>query len=100
MKHFYKAIILTLGVAFVGTASGQNYHPGDTTILHNIKMNNFIQYIKDSFEELSTNMTWATREEAQKSTVIVAVFTIVFALLVAGIDKVFQTALDNFFKFF
>ncbi len=63
-------------------------------------MNNFIQYIKDSFEELSTNMTWATREEAQKSTVIVAVFTIIFALLVAGIDKVFQTALDNFFKFF
>ena len=63
-------------------------------------MNNFIQYIKDSFEELSTNMTWSTREEAQKSTVIVAAFTIVFAIVVAAIDKVFQTGLDNFFKIF
>ncbi|MFD0994217.1 preprotein translocase subunit SecE [Tenacibaculum geojense] len=63
-------------------------------------MSNFIQYIKDSFEELSTNMTWISREEAQKSTVVVAVFTIVFALAVAAIDKVFQTGLDNFFKSF
>ncbi|TDQ23941.1 preprotein translocase subunit SecE [Tenacibaculum caenipelagi] len=63
-------------------------------------MNNFIQYIKDSFEELSTNMTWISREEAQKSTVVVAAFTIVFALAVAAIDKVFQTGLDNFFKMF
>ncbi|CAL2061040.1 preprotein translocase subunit SecE [Tenacibaculum sp. 190524A05c] len=63
-------------------------------------MNNFIQYIKDSFEELNTNMTWISREEAQKSTVVVAVFTIIFALAVAVIDKVFQTGLDNFFKLF
>lgn len=59
-------------------------------------MNNFVQYIKDSFEELNTNMTWATREEAQKSTVIVAAFTVIFAVVVAGIDKVFQMGLDNF----
>ena len=63
-------------------------------------MNNFIQYIKDSFQELSTNMTWSSREEAQKSTVIVAVFTIVFAIVVAAIDKVFQTGLDTFFNIF
>ena len=63
-------------------------------------MNNFVQYIKDSFEELNTNMTWVTREEAQKSTVVVAAFTIAFALVVAGIDKVFQTGLDNFFNLF
>ncbi|CAM1351421.1 MULTISPECIES: preprotein translocase subunit SecE [Tenacibaculum] len=63
-------------------------------------MSNFVQYIKDSFEELNTNMTWISREEAQKSTVVVAAFTIVFALVVAGIDWVFQTGLDNFFKMF
>ena len=65
----------------------------------NKKMNNFIQYIKGSFEELSTNMTWSTREEAQKSTVIVAVFTIVFAVVVLAMDKVFQLGLDSFFNF-
>ena len=63
-------------------------------------MNNFVQYIKDSFEELNTNMTWVTREEAQKSTVVVAAFTIAFALVVAGIDQVFQAGLDNFFNLF
>ncbi len=61
---------------------------------------NFIQYVKDSFEELSNHMTWISKEDAQKTTVTVAVFTIIFALAVAGIDYVFQTGLDNFFKLF
>jgi len=61
---------------------------------------NFIQYIKDSFDELSNHMTWVSQEEAQKTTITVAVFTIIFALAVAGIDYVFQTGLDNFFKLF
>ena len=61
---------------------------------------NFIQYIKDSFGELNNHMTWLSRADAQKSTVTVAVFTILFALGVAGVDFVFQQGLDNFFKLF
>ena len=61
---------------------------------------NFIQYIKDSFDELNNHMTWISKDDAQKTTVTVAVFTILFALAVAGIDYVFQTGLDNFFKLF
>ena len=61
---------------------------------------NFIQYIKDSFEELNNHMTLISKEEAQKTTVTVAVFTIIFALAIAGIDYVFQTGLDTFFKQF
>ncbi|MDA9316463.1 MAG: preprotein translocase subunit SecE [Polaribacter sp.] len=60
----------------------------------------FIQYIKDSFEELNNHMTWISKEDAQKSTMTVAVFTILFALAVAGIDYVFQTGLDIFFTTF
>ncbi len=60
----------------------------------------FIQYIKDSFEELNNHMTWYSRENAQKTTVTVAIFTILFALGVAAIDLVFQTGLDNFFQLF
>ncbi|MBT4780522.1 MAG: preprotein translocase subunit SecE [Polaribacter sp.] len=60
----------------------------------------FIQYIKDSFEELNNHMTWISKEDAQKSTMTVAVFTILFALAVAGIDYVFQTGLDVFFTMF
>ena len=61
---------------------------------------NFIQYVKDSFEELNNHMTWLSKADAQKTTVTVAVFTILFALGVAGVDYVFQTGLDNFFKLF
>lgn len=60
----------------------------------------FIQYIKDSFEELNNHMTWISKEDAQKTTVTVAIFTILFALAVAAIDLVFQTGLDSFFESF
>jgi preprotein translocase subunit SecE len=59
-----------------------------------------IQYIKDSFDELGNHMTWITKEDAQKTTVTVAVFTILFALAVASIDYVFQNGLDWFFTIF
>ena len=45
-------------------------------------------------------MTWNSKEEAQKTTIMVAVFTILFAVAVAAIDKFFQLGLDEFFKMF
>ncbi len=62
--------------------------------------NNMITYIKESFEELSNHVTWISREEAQKQTVVVAVFTIIFALAVFAVDYVFQLGLNNFFTMF
>jgi len=59
-----------------------------------------VKYIKESFEELSNHVTWMPREEAQKSTVVVAVFTILFAVAVFAVDYVFQLGLDNFFTIF
>ena len=59
-----------------------------------------IEYIRDSFEELSTKMTWIPFQEAQKSTVVVAIFTILFALAVFVTDKAFQNLLSEFFKLF
>jgi preprotein translocase subunit SecE len=59
-----------------------------------------IHYIKDSFGELNNHMTWSSKEEAQKTTIMVAVFTIFFAIAVAAIDKVFQLGLDKFFQSF
>ena len=59
-----------------------------------------VNYIKESFEELNSNMTWLPKDEAQKSTVIVALFTIIFALAVFAVDSVFQNGLNNFFNMF
>ena len=61
---------------------------------------NVIKYIADSFEELKTKMTWIPFAEAQKSTVVVAIFTIIFALAVFVVDKAFQNILGEYFKLF
>jgi preprotein translocase subunit SecE len=61
---------------------------------------NLINYIKDSFEELRNKVSWISWEEAQKSTVVVAGFTILFALAVFAVDKVFQSVLTEYFKLF
>ncbi|MDA8595140.1 preprotein translocase subunit SecE [Flavobacteriaceae bacterium] len=60
----------------------------------------FTTYVKESFEELNHKMTWLPRAEAQKTTVVVAAFTIIFALAVFLVDKIFQGALDWFFNLF
>ncbi|MCD6544795.1 MAG: preprotein translocase subunit SecE [Flavobacteriaceae bacterium] len=59
-----------------------------------------VNYIKESFGELKNNVTWENREQAQKDTVLVAVFTIIFALAVFVVDKFFQSALEQFFNIF
>ena len=63
-------------------------------------MNKFIQYVKDSFKELTHNMTWISWEEAQKSTAVVAAFTVIFALMIFFADKLFQTFLKGIFNIF
>ncbi len=63
-------------------------------------MKKFIQYVKDSFKELTQNMTWISWEEAQKSTAVVAAFTLIFAILIFLADKLFQTFLQGVFNLF
>ena len=59
-----------------------------------------VNYIKDSFKELNTQVTWLPMSEAQKSTVVVAVFSVLFALAVFAVDKVFQLGLEQYFNLF
>jgi len=59
-----------------------------------------INYIVDSFKELNTRVTWMTWSEAQKSTLVVAVFSVIFAIAIFFADKFFQLGLDNYFKIF
>jgi len=57
-------------------------------------------YIKESYRELKEEVTWIPFAEAQKTTVVVAVFTVLFALAVFATDKTFQNLLDRFFSIF
>ncbi len=63
-------------------------------------MKKFIQYVKDSFNELTHHMTWISWEEAQKSTAVVAAFTLIFSILIFLADKVFQSVLKGIFNIF
>jgi len=56
-----------------------------------------VDYIKESWNELTNHVTWPTWAEAQRLTVIVAVFSVVLALLVWGIDTVFSGAIEQYF---
>jgi preprotein translocase subunit SecE len=57
----------------------------------------FVTYVKESYNELVNHVTWPSWAEAQKLTVTVAVFSVIFALIIYGVDTVFSKALTNYF---
>ena len=63
-----------------------------------IKMTKVVNYISEAFQELKTNVTWPIWADVQRLTIIVAVFSVVFALLTWGVDEVFVKALEGFFN--
>ena len=58
-----------------------------------------ITYIKESFEELKNHVTWTPWPEAQRLTVMVAVFSIIFSLAIWGVDTVFSRVIKTYFGF-
>ncbi|MAN26524.1 MULTISPECIES: preprotein translocase subunit SecE [Mesonia] len=55
-------------------------------------------YISESYNELKNHVTWPSYAEAQRLTVIVLVFSVIFALLVWGVDTVFSSAIEQYFN--
>ena len=61
-------------------------------------MAGIVNYVKESFEELRTNVTWTPWPEAQRLTIVVAVFSIIFSLAIWGVDTLFAEALGYVYK--
>ena len=57
-----------------------------------------INYLRESYNELTNHVTWPSWAEAQKLTVVVAVFSIILALAVWGVDTVFSKAIKAYFE--
>ncbi len=57
-----------------------------------------LTYIKESIEELRNNVTLPTRAESSNLMVIVAVFSILFALATWGVDTVFSKLVQLYFN--
>ena len=53
-------------------------------------MRKFINYLKDSFVELTKKTTWPSWEKLQSSALLVMLTTVILAVLLWVIDYVFQ----------
>jgi preprotein translocase subunit SecE len=56
------------------------------------------KYISEAFEELKTNTTWPEWAEVQRLTIVVAVFSVLFALATWGVDELCATVIANIFS--
>ena len=63
-----------------------------------IIMTKVVNYISEAFEELKSNVTWPEWAEVQRLAIIVAVFSVLFALATWGVDEIFAKALAGFFN--
>ena len=55
-------------------------------------------YVSDAFTELKDNVTWPEWAEVQRLTIIVAVFSVIFALITFGIDKGFEVIVAKIYS--
>jgi preprotein translocase subunit SecE len=57
-----------------------------------------ITYIKESIDELKNNVTLPSRAESSNLMVVVAVFSILFALATWGVDSIFSELITIYFN--
>jgi preprotein translocase subunit SecE len=63
-------------------------------------MNRVVAFVKDSFQEVQTKVSWPGISELQSSTILVLVGSLVFALLVGVVDFGFKNAMELFYQSF
>ena len=57
-------------------------------------------YIKESFHELVNKVSWPTWSELQNSSIVVAIATIIIALIIYFMDSIFSNLMKTFYSFF
>jgi preprotein translocase subunit SecE len=62
--------------------------------------NKFVEYVKESYDELMHKVSWPTWSELQNSAVVVSVASLIIALVVFIMDKSFETILKQFYTLF
>jgi preprotein translocase subunit SecE len=61
-------------------------------------MANVVQFIKESYEEMTQKVTWPTWSELQNSAVLVLVASGIIALVVLAMDKGATYILETFYN--
>mgnify|MGYP001464799788 FL=1 len=57
-------------------------------------------YIKESFHELVNKVSWPTWSELQNSSIVVAIATIIIALIIYFMDTIFENLMKIIYSFF
>ena len=53
-------------------------------------MKKIVAYVRDSYKELVYKVSWPSKEELSGSTVIVLIASLIIALIVFGMDSLFE----------
>lgn len=61
-------------------------------------MAGIVNYVSESYNELRNHVTWTPWQEAQRLTIVVAVFSIIFSLAIWGVDTVFSSVVEQYFE--
>ena len=59
----------------------------------NVKMRKFINYLKESYAELTKKVSWPSWDKLQNSAIVVMVASAIFALVIFAMDKVIEVAM-------
>jgi preprotein translocase subunit SecE len=63
-------------------------------------MARFVEYIKESADDLMNKVSWPTWKELQSSSIVVAVASLIIALIVYVMDLSFRNILEIFYDLF
>ena len=64
------------------------------------KMSKIGGYIKESYNELMDKVSWPTWSELQSSSIVVAIATVIIALIIYFMDSIFSNLMKIFYSFF
>ena len=56
-------------------------------------MSKFINYLKESYAELTKKVSWPSWDKLQSSAIVVMVASVIFALVIFAMDKVIEVAM-------
>ena len=56
----------------------------------NVEMRKFINYLKESYAELTKKVSWPAWDKLQNSAIVVMVASVIFAIVIFAMDFCFQ----------
>ncbi len=60
----------------------------------NVKMRRFINYLKESYAELTKKVSWPSWDKLQNSAIVVMVASVIFAVVIFAMDFCFQNLMS------